>query len=112
MSRIIQPLCLAGVLAASLAASLPAAAQVDGFFTRSCVGHWGMGNCVVQWRVHPRDPNALSATAQRVEPLSPEAQERDRKWLERCKPVGRQDEYGITRLRYAKPGCEFGKTED
>lgn len=110
MSRTFRRLCHAGLLAASLAAGLPvtAAAQADGLFTRSCVGLWGMGNCVVQWRVYPSRTQAPVAAAE----MSPEAQERDRKWLERCKPMGRQDEYGITRLRYAKPGCEFGKTED
>ena len=104
-------LAAAAALVAAAAAVLPVtAANADGLFTRSCVGHFGMGNCVVQWRVYPsRQDNRLAAIP---EEMSPEAQERDKKWLERCKPQGRQDAYGVTRLRYAKPGCEFGKTED
>lgn len=104
-------LAAAAALLGATAATMPAtAAKADGLFTRSCVGQFGIGNCVVQWRVYPsRQDKTLAANP---EEMSPEAQERDKKWLERCKPQGRQDEYGVTRLRYARPGCEFGKTED
>jgi hypothetical protein len=37
---------------------------------------------------------------------------RDRKWLERCNPIVERDRYGVGRLRYAAPGCEFGVSED
>jgi hypothetical protein len=40
------------------------------------------------------------------------AMERDRKWMDRCKPVIRQDAYGVGRYHYAAPGCEFGKTDN
>ena len=33
---------------------------------------------------------------------------RDRKWVEHCRPVIRQDRYGVARYHYAAPGCEFG----
>ena len=35
-----------------------------------------------------------------------------RKWLERCNPIVERDRYGVGRLRYAAPGCEFGVSED
>jgi hypothetical protein len=37
---------------------------------------------------------------------------RIRKWEEFCKPVGFVDDMGITRLRYAHPGCDLGRTGD
>lgn len=49
------------------------------------------------------------------EPTTPEAkQARDEaiaRWTDHCKPVGRKDAFGITRLTYAHPGCEFGEGE-
>jgi hypothetical protein len=41
-----------------------------------------------------------------------EADARERKWLARCRPVIKQDRYGVGRYAYARPGCEFGKSED
>ena len=32
-------------------------------------------------------------------------------WEKACKPVGRVDDLGVTRLSYAMKGCEFGRTE-
>jgi hypothetical protein len=37
---------------------------------------------------------------------------REWKWMARCRPVLRQDKYGVARYHYSAPGCEFGKTED
>lgn len=34
--------------------------------------------------------------------------ERDRLWVERCKPRIATDEYGVDRYVYALPGCEYG----
>ncbi len=39
------------------------------------------------------------------------SRERDRKWVERCKPVMRQDAYGVSRYVYAARGCEHGRIE-
>lgn len=36
---------------------------------------------------------------------------RDAKWLEFCQPKRTVDELGMTRLVYAHPGCEHGRTE-
>lgn len=33
------------------------------------------------------------------------------KWEAFCKPTKHADEYGVIRLRYAQPGCEFGRNE-
>jgi hypothetical protein len=40
------------------------------------------------------------------------AQERERRWAARCHPVLALDPYGVSRYRYAQPGCEFGVGED
>jgi hypothetical protein len=37
--------------------------------------------------------------------------EQDRLWLAYCQPRRNVDEFGVTRLSYAQPGCEFGRTE-
>lgn len=39
------------------------------------------------------------------------ADERDRQWRDRCKPVVKQDTRGVMRYVYAAPGCEYGKYE-
>jgi hypothetical protein len=33
------------------------------------------------------------------------------KWEAFCKPVRHYDQLGVIRLSYAKPGCEYGRTE-
>jgi hypothetical protein len=33
------------------------------------------------------------------------------KWEAFCKPVRNYDRYGVIRLSYARPGCEFGRAE-
>lgn len=40
-----------------------------------------------------------------------EQAEQDRKWVAFCQPKPHRDEYGVTHLSYAKPGCEFGQNE-
>lgn len=39
-------------------------------------------------------------------------QERIRKWEAFCKPTRVTDKEGITRMKYAQEGCEFGRSED
>jgi hypothetical protein len=39
------------------------------------------------------------------------ADERDRLWRDRCKPVVKQDARGVMRYVYAASGCEYGKYE-
>jgi hypothetical protein len=101
-----------GVLVAAalavLAALAGAHAYADALRSTGCVGAGLSFNCVTTWRwndplrtLKPEDPR-----------LAAEAAERERKWLARCKPVVRQDQYGVGRYVYAAPGCEYGKHED
>jgi len=39
------------------------------------------------------------------------AEARDRRWVERCRPVIRQDEFGVPRYVYAARGCEYGQRD-
>jgi hypothetical protein len=82
-----------------------------GMAVTNCVGSFGAFSCVERWgpRIDPhirrlpvpRDPQEEAASA-----------ERERKWAARCRPVMKQDQYGVSRYEYAAPGCEFGKTQD
>lgn len=45
----------------------------------------------------------------RTPALGPEAEARMRRWEEFCKPTPEVDRYGVTRLRYAHEGCEYGR---
>jgi hypothetical protein len=86
-------------------------AFADSIMGTSCVFSGGLVNCVRQWRGShgATDSERLQGQDKRAQA---EAIERERKWVARCKPVIRQDQYGVSRYHYAKPGCEFGKHED
>ncbi|GIK81954.1 MAG: hypothetical protein KJZ73_08720 [Pseudorhodoplanes sp.] len=98
------------LVAVSIVQAAPA--QADWSLSRSCVGSWGMHNCVFNWRDYPRDPHLRYAAGPVGEGERGEALARDRKWLAYCKPVLVKDRYGVSRYRYARPGCEFGRSED
>jgi hypothetical protein len=108
----------AGLLVLALASS-GSIAKADWTITSSCVGPWGMRNCVVTQRDFQRDPYVRHVRGDEGYRDAPEAVERDRqesiardrKWLAFCKPVLAKDQYGVERYLYAKPGCEFGRAE-
>jgi len=84
-------------------------AQADGIRNTTCLQTGGAFSCTSHWRhvtgsqylPWQTDPRETAASA-----------ERERKWLARCRPVATEDQFGISRYRYAAKGCEFGKTED
>jgi hypothetical protein len=88
----------------------PAHGQEGGMVVLNCVGSGFAISCVKRWgsrpdpyvrRLVPRDPQEEAESA-----------ERERKWAARCRPVMKQDRYGVSRYEYAAQGCEFGKTQD
>lgn len=88
----------------------------DTVFSGGCVSGGGFfhgsGNCAFMER---SGPFGIARIYKVEEPRGEEldaALERDRKWLARCKPVIRQDAYGVGRYYYAASGCEFGKLAD
>jgi hypothetical protein len=81
--------------------------EIGGVSDTNCVGGFTTFNCVTRWG-RAGDPY--------VRPI-PKAEKarlvaRDRKWLARCSPILERDRYGVGRLRYAAPGCEFGVGDD
>jgi hypothetical protein len=58
----------------------------------------------------PVSEKPLSAAEQQL--IREEKEARIRKWQDFCKPAGFIDEMGITRLRYAHPGCDLGRSDD
>jgi hypothetical protein len=86
------------------------AAHADYLGVGGCVGGAGAVNCVV--RVGPAgDPYIRVVPQPMGEAEKAQASERDRKWIDRCRPVIAQDRYGVPRYHYAAPGCEFGVIE-
>jgi hypothetical protein len=88
-----------------------APARADGSAAVNCVGSHGSVSCAAQWgpRVHP---HIRRYSAPRDEQLEKEAAARERRWVARCRPVAKEDPYGVSRYQYAAPGCEFGKGQD
>jgi hypothetical protein len=69
--------------------------------------YYGYNKCRTTWTEIPdpvRDPELehLDAMARQKE---------DAKWEGFCKPTFRTDQYGVRRASYARPGCEFGRSE-
>jgi hypothetical protein len=99
---------LALSIAASMAGSRPAHAQ--GIMNSGCIGSWNTLNCVTRWapsgspfiRLVPPFPDGGGRKR---------ALAREQRWVYRCRPVIRQDRYGVARYHYALPGCEFGVGE-
>jgi hypothetical protein len=81
---------------------------VSGSWQTTCVGSRGLVTCVDKWHKTYGDSGPRQKTEQEIA----ESAERDRKWVARCRPVLRQDRYGVDRYEYAASGCEFGKTQD
>ena len=70
----------------------------------SCSGEWGEARGSFPKIIHVPEPKGDKETA--------EAEQEYRQWLERCRPVLRENRYGVGEYHYAKPGCEFGKTQN
>jgi hypothetical protein len=81
---------------------------VSGSRQTSCVASGGLFSCVTNWHKSYDDTRPRQKTEQELA----ESAERDRRWVARCRPIIRQDRYGVDRYEYAAPGCEFGKTEN
>jgi hypothetical protein len=120
-TRLLDPFHRAAACAAAVAAIavLPASpaqagsvvsASCSGGYTRGSDGGYGSGRCVVL-RGRLVNPYVIEVPPPRSEKEIADAAERDRLWQARCKPVIRQDHYGVRRYHYAVPDCEYGKYE-
>ena len=96
------------VSAALLVLASPAFA--DGFVaTSNCnfSGYFGYSNCRTVWRDIAEPVRDLKQ--EKLDEIA--RQQEDAKWEAFCKPTFHTDQYGVRRATYAKPGCEFGRTE-
>jgi hypothetical protein len=107
----LRRIAAAGLFALAMIASSLPPAKADWSISGSCVGGWGMGNCVVHQRSFPRDPHVRHVRGFETEEEAEHSAKRDRKWVRFCKPVALTDRYGVARYSYAQPGCEFGRSE-
>lgn len=86
------------------------AAQAQEIESGGCIGSWKSFNCVTRWAPEGNPfvrlvPPPADATE------DARTKERERRWVDRCRPVIMQDRYGVARYHYAMPGCEFGVGE-
>jgi hypothetical protein len=80
-----------------------------GAATGSCVRSGGSVSCAVQWGAPGGGlPLIVKIPAPKTDEDVAAAAERDRKWVEYCKPVIRPDRNGVGRYYYAAAGCEYG----
>ena len=102
-----------GVMALALLATpiALAPAHADSTTLLNCVGSYGSVSCALV-RGPTVDPHIRQLRTPRDEQLEKEAAQRERKWAARCRPVLKEDRYGVSRYEYAAPGCEFGRTQD
>ena len=106
---------LTGALALLTLAAInhPAAAQrVTDTVVGSCVYARGASHCVRQYRYSDAGNSGITARKEPTEEELAEARDRDRQWVARCRPVLRQDAYGVGRYVYAARGCEYGRYQD
>jgi hypothetical protein len=82
-------------------------AGADGIAAGGCIGAAATLNCAVRWG-SPGDPFVRLVPQTFDEAAKAAATERDRKWMDRCRPVITQDRYGVPRYHYSAAGCEFG----
>lgn len=88
-----------------------AAAQAQMLDSGGCIGDRYSLNCA--FRYGPAGDPYLRQVPQPLDAAAiARAQERERHWAERCHPVIALDPYGVSRYRYAQPGCEFGVGEN
>jgi hypothetical protein len=107
---------------AAIALLHASSAQAGSIYSTSCSGSYGYGygygygsgygsgRCITIERGLV-NPYVIDVPPPRTEKEIADAAERDRLWQARCKPVIRQDHYGVRRYHYAAPGCEYGKYE-
>jgi hypothetical protein len=75
--------------------------------TTSCVESYGAFSCITVWR-RAANPYIRTVSAPANAQEEAEVAERDRLWVARCRPIIKQDRYGVSRYHYAASGCEFG----
>jgi hypothetical protein len=94
-------------LAALLISGALGPAQAGEIESRNCVGQGGALSCGTTWG-RADDSHIRTVPGPSSDQEAAELAERDRRWVARCRPVTKQDRYGVSRYYYAAAGCEFG----
>jgi hypothetical protein len=89
----------------------PARSQPQGVKTMNCYGNRNMASCVRTYRRGPFNPHVISVPGPQSDEERAAAEARDQRWVERCRPLIKQDHFGVPRYSYAAPGCEFGRLD-
>lgn len=89
------------------AAATPIAAQAQEIETHGCVAGDNSYNCASR-RGPIGDPFIRIVPPPADAAAQARAKERERRWVNRCRPIIAQDRYGVGRYRYARVGCGFG----
>ncbi|MET0443263.1 MAG: hypothetical protein ABWY35_04815 [Pseudorhodoplanes sp.] len=103
-----KSIVLSMLVLTSSAAGAAAQSRFTDTVTGSCVFAFGTAHCVRQYRYNDPGNSGIKHYGEPAEEVA-EARERDRAWEARCRPILRQDAYGVSRYLYAAPGCEFGR---
>jgi hypothetical protein len=104
----LRPILRGIVALALLGSSVPLGpANASGIDVTNCVRSFFDFSCVERW-----DWTGDPSTPRRDPQEEAESAERERQWVARCRPVVKQDQYGVGRYHYAAPGCEFGRFQD
>ena len=91
--------------------SAPARSQPAGVSTYNCYGTRNMTSCVETYRKGAFNPHVISIPGPQSDEERKATEARDRRWAERCRPMVRQDRYGVPRYSYGSPGCEYGRLD-
>lgn len=99
------------LLALSMTAARAESGDGDGVYTTNCFGSRNMESCISTFRSGRLNPHVIAVPGPAAANELSAAEARDRRWAERCRPVIRQDRYGMPRYSYDMPGCEYGRLD-
>jgi hypothetical protein len=102
------------IVGALAAAGVPALAQQRATDTvvGSCVYSGGGSHCVRQFRYGDPGNSGIQSLREPIPEEVAELRDREKRWVERCRPMLRRDAYGVGRYVYAARGCEYGRDSD
>lgn len=114
MSRRFSPaawLAALALLALSMMAAPARSEPSEGVYTTNCFDTRSTESCITTFRGGRLSPHVITVPAPASADALAAAETRDRRWAERCRPVIRQDRYGMPRYSYDAPGCEYGRLD-
>ena len=97
-----------GAVALLMSSATCSAAPAAGIDNTNCVEGYRNFSCITSWRRRPINPHIRRVPQSGSEEETLVNRQRDERWQARCRPVVTQDQYGVSRYRYAARGCDFG----